>query len=164
MLNALWLAVSLLAQVTTPTSNTAATVVLLGGEQPTPIHATPAKPKTRTVRLIFLAMQSDSLTMDGERSALRLKDASPRFELTLPPGIDADDVLLLRVKPKDGRRGVGHTSSLEHPFNRDDVVPLAIEPGDPAQPRAVRVKATAPLKPGEYALLIDMRFYDFAVN
>lgn len=165
MISALWLAVSLLAQVALPINvQTAAEVAVLTPDRPTPITAVPAKSRTRNIRVIFIGVSSDSLTLDAERSALRLKDPSPRFQLTLPAGVDVDDVRLLRLKSKDGHRSVGYTSSLEHPFSKDDVVAFAIEAGDPAQPRTYRVKTTVPLKPGEYAFLIDTRFYDFGVN
>ena len=164
MIGVLWLAVSLFAQVTTQISKTPAEVALVGGEKPVSLQAATARPHTRNIRFIFIGVSMDSLQIDGERSAVRVKDASPRFEIALPPGVDADEVRLLRLKAKDGHRSVGHTSSLEHPFSKSDLVPIAVEIKDPAQPRAVSVKPTAPLKPGEYAILIDLRFYAFGLN
>jgi hypothetical protein len=164
MIRALWLAVLLFPQVNAQISKTPAEVILLRGESPTPIRATTAQPMSRTVRAVFIVVSSDSLVIDGARSALRLEDASPRFEVTLPAGIDADEVRLVRLKSKDGHRSIGYTSSPEHPFSKSDVMAIAAERKDPAQPRAVIVKTAAPLKPGEYALLIDARFFDFGIN
>jgi hypothetical protein len=165
MIGVLWLAFSFAAQSTAPiNTSTAAQVAFLSTDGAVPIAAIPAQPRTRTIRFLILTASSDSLVVPGERAKLRVKEASPRFQVTLPAGIETEDVLLLRMKPKDGRRGVGHSSSLEHPFSEDDLMPVKLEPADPAAPRVYRVLTTAPLKPGEYALLIDMRFFDFGVN
>jgi hypothetical protein len=171
MIGALGLAVVLLQSIVPVNTQAAAQVAFLSTDGPVSVSAIPATPRNRTVRVLILSFSSNSLVIAGERAGLRIKEASPRFQITLPAGVEADDVLLLRMKSKDGRRGVGHSSSLEHPFSKDDLMPVKIEPAvaglepaGPATPRVYRVVTTAPLKPGEYALLIDMRFFDFGVN
>ena len=165
MLGVLWLALSFAAQSAAPiNTGTAAQVAFLSSDGLVTIPAVPATPQNRTVRVLILSFSSSSLVMPGERAALRVKDAAPRFQVTLPAGVDADEVRLVRLKPKDGRRAVGHSSSFEHPFSKEDLVEIKLEPADPATPRIYRVVVPAPLKAGEYALLIDMRFFDFAID
>lgn len=171
MISALWLAVSLLSQDTAPLNpRNAAEVVFLSATAgsadplPVPIQPTAAKPGHRNVRVLILTFSSKSLAVAGERASLRVKDPNPVFQVTLPAGIEADDVRVLRLKPKDGRRSVGYHSSPDHPFSKDDVVTIKLEPVDPARRNVFRVVTAGPLPSGEYALLADLRFFEFGIN
>lgn len=132
---------------------------------------TPELPKFRSThrKFLFLAISRDYLTLPGETSGLRLTDSRPVFAVTIPADIDIDSedgVRLVRLKLKDGRREVSHGDSPDAKFDKNDVVAVTFTPqsSEPApKVRAFRVTVTAPLAPGEYALVVERRFYSFTM-
>lgn len=118
--------------------------------------------------------------LEGEKASLRMSNAAPTFELGVPADMHAEQlVTLVRLKSGRGQRRVdmqptGMQQLGRATFDEDDVVPASITPIPPegeqqslpngAKLTPHRVTLKAKLKPGEYALFVGMRFYDFAVD
>jgi hypothetical protein len=157
------LAASLLLQAPLPLSDKPGEVTVMAGDEGLILKGVVAKQKARDLRFIFMVVSSNWLTLDGMRSAVRFKNASPKFTIAVPPGEDVEDVWLVRLKSKDGIRSVGHSSSLVDPIPQGDRLPMKMEPVEPGS-RTYRASPEAPLKPGEYAIVMGGRFFDFGVE
>jgi hypothetical protein len=150
-----------------PALRSATDVLLVSGDHRTPVASQTAEPRSRNHRIGFLGFSKDLLTLDGVRSSLRITARQPSFELRLPTNIGPDNVFLVRLTPKGGRREIGMDHKTSNELHDDDLVPLIVRPADPVDSdtfRIYRMVPKSPLQPGEYAIKLASRFYDFAVE
>jgi hypothetical protein len=150
-----------------PALGPAPDVLLVSGAHRTPVPSQTAEPRSRNRRIGFLGFSKDLLTLDGVRSPLRITARQPAFELRLPTSIGPDDVFLVRLTPKGGRREVGLDHQTSNELHDDDLLPLIVRPADQVDSDTFRIYRTvpkSPLQPGEYAIKLASRFYDFAVE
>lgn len=167
-LAALTLAVSYAAQ--TPAGSTSAPpeVVVRQGETQTRLTAVKAATGSRTFRILFLGFSRDLLIISGAKAATRVTAKTPVFLLTVPAGVEPDDaVALARLTSKDGRREVGRDRNTALEIENGDIVAMTVElaePGNPAAARLYRASPKAPLKAGEYAIVVGALFHDFGVD
>ncbi len=114
-------------------------------------------------RILFLGFSRDVYRFKGARATVRLSERSPLLEFTGPDPVDADDIWVLRLHLNDGSREVGHTSSLEHPYDTSDIVGTTVTAAADATPHVLRLRPSA-LEPGEYAIVVGRLFFDFGVD
>jgi hypothetical protein len=153
---------------TPPTAAPQAQVALLVGDQRTVLTGVAPQPKSHNLIIGFLVFSHDVFTIDGPKAALRLKNKTPMLVMSLPASVDAaEDVLLAPLKLKDGRLEVGRRRDVPSDINPDRLLALTIEPAEVATTdagRAWRAMPKAPLKPGEYAVIVRGLFYGFGVD
>jgi hypothetical protein len=114
-----------------PALGPATDVLLVSGGRRTPLPSQTAEPRSRNHRIGFLGFSKDLLTVDGVRSSLRITARQPSFELRLPTNTGPDDVFLVRLTPKGGRREVGMDHETSNELHDDDLLPLIVRPADP---------------------------------
>jgi len=152
-----------LATIANPTTE----ILAVDGDRKTAMPSETPVPRSRNFRFVFIGISKDLMTIDGTKSKLRVTDKSPSFQLALPAGVSPDRaVVLVRLKAKDGRREVGRSRDTSSGLNQDDVVSVKFELAGAglATSQRYRVVPSSPLKAGEYAIVVDKRFYDFGVN
>jgi hypothetical protein len=153
---------------TTPTAAPQTQVALLVGDQRTMLTGVAPQPKWHNLTIGFLSFSHDVLTIDGPKSALRIKTRTPTLVISLAAGVvAAEDVLLVPLKLKDGRLEVGRERDVPSDINPDRLLALTIEPAEAATTdagRTFRAIPKAPLKPGEYAVVIRSVFFGFGVD
>ena len=115
------------------------------------------------LRITVFGVSSDLLRVPGERAAIQMPDHAPVFTVHVPSSVRNDDVVLLKLKPKDGYRQVAVGGTAQVPYDSSAVVGVRIENVD-AEGRTRRVTPKSTLKPGEYALVVLKRFFDFGVE
>jgi hypothetical protein len=118
--------------------------------------------------------------LEGDKSEVRLTNKRPRFDVDLPTDMHTDQlVTLVRLRKKNGQRRIdmnvtGMQQIGRATFAKSDVVLLQIESseqevGQLQSSVAMKLKPhhlmpQDVLAPGEYALFIGWRFYDFAID
>ena len=143
-------------------------VVLLHGDQRTRLSGVKAATATRTFRILILGFSRDLLIIDGAKAAHRVTAKTPAFLLPVPAGIEPDEAaVLVRLKPKDGRREVGRDRNTTLEIESGDILAMRFElaePGNPSAARLYRASPKGPLKAGEYAIVVGSLFHEFGVN
>jgi hypothetical protein len=175
MLNAIALPLAVLSLLMglatqTPTGSTSAPpdVILRQGETQTRLAGVKAATGSRTFRILILAFSRDLLMISGAKAATRVTAKTPAFLVAVPAGVEPDEaVVLARLTPKDGRREVGRDRNTTSEIESGDTLAMTFELAEPANPAAARLyRATpkAPLKAGEYAIVVGSLFHDFGVD
>jgi hypothetical protein len=156
------------ATQTTPAAAPETQVTLLIGDQRTTLTGVAPQPKWHNLTIGFLSFSHDVLTIDGPKSAFRIKTRTPTLVISLAAGVvAAEDVLLASLKLKDGRLEVGRERDVPSDINPDRLLALTIEPaeaGNAGSGRAWRATPKSPLKAGEYAVIIRSVFFGFGVD
>lgn len=108
----------------------------------------------------------------GSRSRLRITDSTPEFSVTFhSKGYPEDNIALVSAESKRdtrlitvGSRAMGRIRSSVPEKAR---IPLSFEESQEPAPsylQAVHVRPTKPLPAGEYVLIVEFQFLDFAVE
>ena len=142
-------------------------VLLVSDGQRTTLAGVAPEPRWRTRQVLILSFSRDLLTIDGVKSAHRVKTTTPTLIVSIAAGATPADVVhLIRLTPKDGRREVGRDQDAPSGVEEGDLLPLAIErvESDTASAHLYRIRPTSPIKPGEYAVILSRRFYAFGVD
>lgn len=162
------MAMALVGQAPVAPATVPPEVVLLQGDQKTRLPGVKAATGSRTFRILILGFSRDLLLIDGVKAAHRVTAKTPAFLLTVPAGVDPDEAaVLVRLKPKDGRREVGRDRNTTSEIEAGDILTMTFElaePGNPAAARLYRASPKVPLKAGEYAIVVGSLFHEFGVN
>ena len=150
-----------------PTDGASTEVLLIYGDRKMPMTAQTPEPRSHNFQIAIFVISRDVLAIERPKSSLRIRTRSPSFQLHLPAEIAASEVALVRLKTKDGCREIGADHETASRLRDDDLLPVTLKPVEAveaATTRQYRVTSTSQLKPGEYALVVRARFYDFAVE
>lgn len=110
-------------------------------------------------------------TLNGSRAQLRIANTAPIFETALLANINpSDQIVVVKLTVKSERRelDVGRSTlsgGVTTEIREKDKVAVAIEEVRmDGSMKIYRARPTAPLPPGEYAVMISSGFYDFGVD
>ena len=166
---------AIIVSVTTQTPQSAAdppaAIVLVDGDRTSAMRSLTPQPRSRNTRIAFVGISRDLLTIDGAAAGLRTRQRTPFFRVIVPAGVaPGDRVRLVKLNSRDGGREVGRASQSDSDVSDDALMSLTFEaldaggPGGSAASRTYLSRPKAPLKPGEYAIVLNGRFYDFGVD
>ena len=170
---ALLIAFTLWAGHSAPSAADDPVVTWMAHGRSTVVNVANAEERHHTFRILIIGIAKLFMAIDKAHSALRVTDGSPEFRIALSPGAEQEllkrpqFVVLVRLTSNDGVREVRFSRNEEKPFSKDDVIPFTLGPGTTESPTSAvihRAIVTGKLNPGEYAFVIDGKFYDFGVN
>jgi hypothetical protein len=142
-----------------------AQIVITSAAGPALLEGTRGELVTRAIKMGSIARPEDSVTLAGPSAAVRLQGAPTGLQIVLPATFDPAEVMLVRLKEKDGRREVIVGPPPARKFEPGVTVALHwSEPQDAGTEKRYQVDIGETLKTGEHAIVVFDTLFAFGVN